>query len=139
MPDTDQFSDQQIIALTAWGENRGSGKQGMQSVINAIQNRLSSGVLWWGTSLRAICLRPFQFSSWNHNDPNRPKLLEVTTDDPQYCIALQLAAEALAGTLADIVGNADSYFSLSMPTPPKWAKNLIPTATIGGQVFFKTV
>jgi hypothetical protein len=39
----------QVLARTAWGENRGGGQVGLQSVINVIMNRAAHPG-WWGTT-----------------------------------------------------------------------------------------
>lgn len=139
MADTDSLSDQEIVARTAWGEARSLGRDGMQATINTLQNRVASGVHWWGTSLRSCALRPYQYSCWLAADPNRPKLLAVAETDPEFIIAIDLAADAIFGNLPDIVSGADSYYALSLPTPPKWSEGLKPVATIGNQVYFKTL
>lgn len=137
--DTAQFSDQEIIAKTAWGEARGIGHDGMQATLNTIQNRVASGVHWWGTSLRSCALHPYQYSCWLTSDPNRVKLLQVTESDPEYAIALSLAADAISGSLPDITGSSDSYFSTSMPHAPKWSEGLTARTRIGNQLYFSTV
>ena len=139
MSDTDAFTDQQIIALTAYGEARGLGSDGMQATINTIQNRVYSGIRWWGTGFREVCLKPWQYSCWNATDPNRPKLFQVTEDDPQYTIALQLAADGLSGQLDDLTNQADSYYDDRMPSMPLWADGLTPTFILKTQKYFKTV
>lgn len=137
--DTANLSDQEVLALTAWGEARGLGQDGMRATINTAQNRVASGISWWGTTLRAVCLYPLQYSCWNKNDPNRHKLLQVTESDPEYKIALQLAADALSGSLSDITGDADSYYALTLPKAPNWSEGLTPTFQLGSQLYFKTV
>lgn len=137
--DTVHLSDQDIIAKTAWGEARGLGREGMWATISTLQNRVSSGVSWWGNTLRSVCIHPWQYSCWNANDPNRPKLLSVTTDDPQYAIAMSLAADALDGSLADITGGGDSYYASSVSSIPKWADGLSPCFELGNQLYFRTV
>ena len=139
MSDTDQFSDQKIIALTAWGEARGLGQQGMQATICTGQNRLASGIRWWGTNLREIFLHPYQYSCWLTSDPNRSKLLSIDETDPQYVIAINLAAAAMGGNLNDNVSGADSYYASTLPEPPKWADGLTACVEIGDQLYFRTV
>jgi len=134
--EVDKFSDQEVLARTLWGENRGGGTKGMTSVANVIMNRVHSGITWWGNSVRSVCLKPYQFSCWLASDPNRAKLLSVTDEDPAYREALFLAAEAIAGTLPDITGGATSYFAISMPKPPHWSVGMTPTAEIAGQRFY---
>jgi len=137
--DTARLSDQEVIAKTAWGEARSLGSDGMQATINTGQNRVASGVHWWGTTLRSVFLYPYQYSCWLTGDPNRSKLLQVTESDPQYAIAMQLASAALSGSLPDITGGADSYYAISLPKPPKWAEGLSPCFEIGAHLYFRTV
>ena len=139
MGDKEQFTDRQIIALTGWGEARGLGSEGMQATINTIQNRLSSGVTWWGKTLRQICIQPWQYSCWNPTDPNRPKLLSVDETNPEYVIALGLADAAFNGQLSDISNQSDSYYDDRMPAMPAWARGLTPRFICGTQKYFKTV
>lgn len=137
--DTDQFDDRNIIARTLWGEARGEGEYGMQAVANVIKNRLSSGVRWWGHSLRTVCLARYQFSCWNAKDPNRPKLMAVTEDDPQFRIAIRLADQTLAGSLPDIVNGADSYVDSRMPDKPNWCRCRDPACIQGHHWFYRTI
>lgn len=134
---TDALDDRNIIARTIYGEARGEGEDGMQAVANVIQNRLASGIRWWGHTLRTICLARWQFSCWNATDPNRPKLLAVPQDDPQFRAALQLADQVLAGTLPDITNGATSYFAPAMGRkPPAWTNGVDPCRIIGKQWFY---
>lgn len=129
----------EVIARSAWGEARGLGHDGMQATINIGQNRVSSGVRWWGTTLKEVFLKPFQFSCWNLNDPNRPKLLSVTEADPQYQIALSLADAALCGQLPDLTDKADSYYDTRMPKAPAWSVGLLPVFRLGPHAYYQTV
>lgn len=133
------LSDREVVARTGWAEARGLGEQGMQATISVGQNRVLSGVRWWGTTLRQVFLRKWQFSCWNPKDPNRPKLLAVTEADPQYKIALGLADAAIDGRLPDISGGCDSYYDRRMPKAPLWARGLTPRYICGTQLYFKTV
>lgn len=137
MSDVQDMDEQDVLARTAWGEARGIGRDGMQATINVAQNRLASGVLWWGGSLRSICLYPYQFSCWNAKDPNRPKLLSVKPDDPQYTTALDLAAKAMAGELPDITCGATHYYVSTTRPKPDWAEGINTLAIIGPHWYFK--
>lgn len=110
----------QILARTAWGENRGGSQDGLQSVVNVIMNRVDHPG-WWGTSALSVCLAREQFSCWLPDDPNRAQLLAVTMSDPQFIMAMGLAKKALSPSgLADITDGADSYYAASDPSPPRW-------------------
>lgn len=137
-----------ILARTAWGENRGGGEIGMQSVMNSVLNRVRHGG-WWGNTIVGVCQHPWQYSCWNaDSDPNSDyqAMLAVTADDTNFAIALALAGRAIMGTLPDITEGADSYYAVSIP-PPNWvtgiaSENIPPaqfTVEIAGQRFYKTV
>jgi len=136
MSDTDQFSDQEIVAKTLWGESRGEGHDGQQAVANVIMNRANSP-RWWGNDARSVCLKPYQFSCWNENDPNRAKLMAITTDDSIYGQCLSIAGDALSGALSDLTLGSDSYCTLS--SSPNWSEGLSPVITIGNHKFYKTI
>ena len=139
MVDLSQFSDTQILAATAWGENRGGGIQGMTSVLNVIMNRAAEPS-WWGDSPRDVCLKPEQFDTWDSDDPNYPQLLAVlASPDAAMSIALGLATQALAGTLPDITNGSTMYYAASMTHQPYWAKGHTPTVEIAGQYFFSDI
>ena len=66
------------MALTVWGEARGEGLTGMAAVAWVIKNRADRGG-WWGSDIKSVCLKPWQFSCWNAADPNRQRLLELAS------------------------------------------------------------
>jgi N-acetylmuramoyl-L-alanine amidase len=120
-----------IGALCAWRENRGGGREGMQSVINVLCNRAARRA----SSVYVEAVRPYQFSSMTaRGDPNL--VLFPTNTDAQFAEALALMQQAAEGSLKDITGGATFYYAESMKTPPPWAARMIPTAEIKGQRFF---
>lgn len=125
------------LARNLWGEGRGTGKTGMWHIANVHVNRVKNPC-WWGHDMISVCLAPWQFSCRNPDDPNLPKLLAVTSDDPTFSIAIGLAAQACNGTLPDLTNGADSYYALSMSRPPLWAKKAVRTFSDGWHVFYRT-
>ena len=73
-----------------------------------------------------------QFSCWNPGDVNRAKLLAVTSADPWFSIAEGIAGAALSGGIPDETNGADSYYALSMETPPEWVKGATHTYSSDG-------
>ena len=134
----DLHDDVVVLALTCWGEARGGGIPGMQSVANVVMNRVNHP-RWWGTTIRTVCLCTGQFDCWNQNGPNYDKMIHLSLDNQNYLIALGVAYLAKTGVLPNITMNSDSYYALSMSTPPYWAA---PPAThvvdIAGQSFWRT-
>lgn len=139
-----------MLALTAWRENRGALTPGMTSVINVVMNRSYRD----NTTPYAECVKRLQFSSITA--PDNPELnLWPVDGDPQFVTALDLANQALAGTLADITGGATDYYAplsiqspmkirlpsgVVVPFPKGWNQAAVQyTSTIGSQVFFKEI
>ncbi|MGI4945123.1 MAG: cell wall hydrolase [Janthinobacterium lividum] len=135
------MSPAETAARTAWAENRGGGQTGMQSVLNAIGNRAGHPA-WWGDSVASVCTYSvraiYQFSCWSPRDPNYAELLAVTEDDADFALAMRLAAELVAGTLPDLTHGADSYYALSMRSPPTWRLKSRHTVNLAGQAFYVT-
>lgn len=123
------------VARTIWGEARSTGQTGMQAVANVIANR-ERNPRWWGQNWVDVCTARAQFSCWNLDDPNRPKLLSVTDQDPEFRIALDLAEQAIAETLPDLTSNADHYHALGVASP-SWARDSVPVYRDAWQVFYR--
>lgn len=144
------ISDEFVMALTMWRENRGGGLAGMQSVGNVVMNRAAAR----GTSPYQECVRPLQFSSLTAKGISELTLWPALTDTT-WQMALNLAAMAAAGTLTDITGGAEDYYAPAaistsatfqlpdgsvVPFPDQWnAQTVEYTATIAGQIFFKDI
>ncbi|MGE5476164.1 MAG: cell wall hydrolase [Bacteroidales bacterium] len=126
-------ADVDVVARTLWGEARGEGYDGMVAVANVIMNRARRGG-WWGNTPREVCQKPWQFSCWNPTDPNLMKLLQVDASNPQFAMALEIAAAALAGNLPDITNGATNYKVRGWPA--SWAASMTLVARIGNHDFY---
>ena len=139
MSATDQFDTPMIFSLTVWGEARGEGSTGQQAVCNVIMNRVKSGTTWWGDDPRSVCLKPFQFSCWNENDPNLPLMMKIGQNNGLVDITFDqiqtLAQMALEDNLPDVTNGATSYYAKGTPEPA-WAQGKQPCANIGHHLFF---
>ncbi|HUO37637.1 MAG TPA: cell wall hydrolase [Mycobacterium sp.] len=124
-----------VLARTVWGEARGEGQAGMEAVACVIRNRALNR-RWWGNDIPSVCKHPFQFSCWNANDPNLPKLQSVGPSDPAFATALSVARTAATGQLPDPTAGADSYFADSIPAP-SWASRAKFTRQIGHHRFYR--
>lgn len=133
---TDDPTD--IVARTLWGEARGCGASGMRHVANVIGNRVGHSS-WWGISFLTVCRQPWQFSCWNPDDENLPKLLAVTEADPDFRLAVRIAQAAVTRQLPDLTYGADSYYALAMRVPPFWAAKAVRTMADGWHAFYRTV
>lgn len=124
----------------------------MQSVINVIQNRCLQPKTFGdndiyaatGSVYHAVCLKAYQFSSFNLGDPNRAILLRLVQpgaydaqlpNDLSLRTADALVGQLMAGTLTEITGGSNYYFALSIK-PPIWAATMTYRTTIQGQAFY---
>lgn len=125
-----------VLARTLYGEARGENVRGMEAVAAVVMNRVARGG-WWGRTVETVCLKPWQFSCWNANDPNRQRVLEVTDADPAFRSCLRIARRAVAGALEDPTKGATHYHAIGML--PRWAEGHQPSARIGNHVFYNDV
>jgi hypothetical protein len=99
--------------------------------------RAKGGRFWWGNDIVTVCLKPWQFSCWNPSDPNRAKLDAVRPGNKVFDQCLRIAAEAVAGRLADSVNGATHYHVEGLAPP--WARGREPAAQVGKHVFYSDV
>jgi len=83
-----------ILAKTLWGEARGEGREGLIAVAWVIKNRADNPG-WWGKSIELVCLKPYQFSCWNADDPNAPYLRGRKLIPPREYMRCREAAVAV--------------------------------------------
>jgi spore germination cell wall hydrolase CwlJ-like protein len=141
------LGDLPIMALTAYGEARSQSVLGLVAVLCVLRNRLAAGR--WGMTLTDVALAYRQFSCWNDEDPNLPKLVALAAaigggqpkpDDPTLDVCLYLAERVIRGELRDPTGDALFYYAASMPKPPAWAAPpAIRTVVIGAHSFYRNV
>lgn len=150
------FTDVDILvaALTVHGEARGCTHKGRVAVAYSLVNR-AKAANWWGKgvapyadhSLAAVCLKPFQYSCWNANDPNY-RLLATLQAEYRKAIQDKTCRNALYAVLAaiderepDPTGGATHYLTKRLhmsPGAPAWAKR-DDYIEIGFHRFFKGV
>lgn len=139
--DNQFLKDQDILARTMWGEARGQGNAGMQAVASVVLNRLKTGR--YGSTVSQVCQKPYQFSVWNKNDPNRTLILAVNEENTEFRRAVSIASRAMRGTLPDNTGGADHYLNIPVTkrlrggTLPNWVDLKRKTAKIGAHTFLK--
>ena len=132
--------DAHWMALTMWGEARGSGEQGMRAVGHVIANRRAIGR--HGDFVTETVSEAWQFSCWNAGDPNRQAIDNVDRlprsgrDFRMWQAARRIAAEILAGRSEDPTGGALFYHADYVA--PRWSRGVAPVARIGDHLFFVT-
>lgn len=137
-PEIDKDID--IMARTIWGEARSEGEQGMKAVACVIMNRFNENI-WYSKykgehSIKAVCLKPKQFSCWNADDPNSKMCSSVNTNDKIFVEAIEIAKNAKNGKIKDITKGANHYFADYIKAP-KWVKDMKFCIKIGRHNFYK--
>ncbi len=141
-PPDSAASDVDVLARTIYGEARGELVAGQEAVACVILNRVRrardrGGRYWWGSSIDEVCRRPWQFSCWNTDDPNRSKIEAVGKDNKTFKTCLRVARRAVAGTLKDVTEGATHYHASSINPP--WATRRGPCAEIGNHLFYNDI
>lgn len=135
-----QLNNIDTLARTIFGEARAEAIEGMEAIACVVMNRLAvsnrKGKYWWGNNVVDICRKPYQFSCWNKNDPNLPRIISVTKTSGTFELCLAIAERAIAGKLKDKTGGATHYYNPKI-ADPKWDDGEHPTATIGRHVFYR--
>jgi len=126
-----------LFAMLLFGEARGEPFSGKVAVGSVVRNR-TLHPRWWGHNLREVILKPFQFSCFNFNDPNREKLLVPWKweDYPVYDECYEVAIGILENDLPDNTRRSDHYYSIDI-SPPRWARPECKTVQIGGFSFYR--
>lgn len=127
-----------LIALCVWREARGETADAKNAVAWSIRNRVTNP-RWWGHDYVGVILMPYQYSSFNRNDPNSTKF--PATNDPTWEDSMKAALAVYSNppTVPDGSIGADSYFDKSLDlNPPSWSKIAVKTADIGSFHFFNT-
>jgi len=136
------LGEREILALAIYGEARGESIEGKVAVASVIVNRLRRGG-WFGSTLREVILKPWQFSAFLENDPNRRLLEMIARNFSEYLGQYEalrqcwwVAVGFLDGWLSSNVGEATHYFATSMKSPPEWASGMALVARIGKHQFY---
>jgi N-acetylmuramoyl-L-alanine amidase len=128
-----ELSEVDLLALCEWREADDQGIDGMRGVGHVVMNRVQHPS-WWGTNLHEVILKPWQFSSFNHGDPNETRWPE--DDNVQWIEGLAIADAVLSGRDTDLTEGAANYYDVSID-PPDWAAQLVFTAQIGKLRFYR--
>lgn len=125
-----------VIRACVWAEARGEPALGKLAVLWVIHNRAVKR----DTSLKAEVLRPWQFSSFNENDPNREKLLTAHSEYLATWVVCDQICELFENKATiDPTGGATHYFAHNTVKPawgpphPEWEEHIV----IGAHTFGK--
>ncbi|CCQ72302.1 cell wall hydrolase [Magnetospira sp. QH-2] len=131
-----------ILARTLYGEARGEPPEGAEAVASVIMNRVLRGRrrrngYWWGETVEEVCQKPWQFSCWNEDDPNRDKIEKVGPGNPIFDRCLWVARRAVDRKLKDRTFGATHYHAMGID--PHWAFGREACALIGHHLFYNDV
>lgn len=129
-------TDLDTMARTVWGEARGEGDAGIAAVAWVIKNRAAKPG-WWGRTIKEVCLKKWQFSCWNADDPNSSKCAVLDESNDSFRHIRDICRAVIEGTIPDLTGGATHYHAKSVH--PSWAATALPCAVIGGHLFYKGV
>ena len=135
-------TDIDTLARTIYGEARGEytkpnvGLKALSAVGYVVLNRYLEKT-WYGSTIEDVCLKPFQFSCWNKQDPNREIILNVQKGDVLFDICAHVAHSVLFQELADPTYGANHYYSVTLKSSPAWARGRLALTQIGLHKFFK--
>lgn len=149
-------SDTDILvgALTIHGEARGCTQEGRTAIAHSILNR-ARAKSWWGKgvtghpdhSIAAVCLKPWQFSCWNADDPNSTLLHKLRDEyrkaiqDKSCRASLKALIDALDGFAFDHTNGSTHYLTTALHNTaraPEWSKRG-DYIEIGAHRFFRGI
>lgn len=138
MPTTaEQMYEFVLLALCNWREARGEPIEAKTAQAWTVRNRAMQSA-WWGKDWCSVILKPFQYSSFNRNDPNATKL--PTPEDSSWQDCLKVAEVVYTGIGVDPTGGATHYYDKSLDNhPPLWATDgsMVQTTDVGSFRFFR--
>ena len=124
-----------LLALCTWREARGEPYRGKLAVAWSIRNRVFHPS-WWGKTYPEVILKPFQYSSFNHNDPNAVQM--PLHDDTSFSECLAVCEDAYSGIGSDPTNDATHYHTASLTgdSLPEWARTATFKVQIGNHLFY---
>lgn len=125
-------TDIDILARTIYGEARGEPLLGKKAIACVIMNRYKARKWFSGATIAETCQKPWQFSCWNKNDPNREKLLKAS--DLELAEFKEIARRFVDGEDKDFLCGACHYHTTN--TMPNWAKGKKADFMIGHHLFY---
>jgi spore germination cell wall hydrolase CwlJ-like protein len=127
------LDDAHLLALCIYREARGESFLGKRGVGCVVRNRVDAHT-YFGHDYPSVILKPYQFSSFNANDPNTN--VWPADGDPVWIECLAEANDVLAGC-DDVSNGALFYFSPPLTAPPRAWGAVVATAHIGHLNFYK--
>jgi spore germination cell wall hydrolase CwlJ-like protein len=129
--DLSKISDLDVIAATICAEAGGEPFAGKVMVGEVIANRSINS----GTSPRAVCLAPKQFSCWNNRGTMELRM-QTMRKHPAWADCLKIA-ESICWPGYKPVSPVTHYYAFKKIAAPDWARRMEVVAVVGGHRFYK--
>lgn len=135
-----QLSDLATLQLVIWREARGEPFDGKRGVAHVVRNRTLVAAWWNGHiagSISRVVLQPYQFSSFNPNDPNSDKWPDDA--DPSFAECCAAAVPVYLNHDEDNTDGATYYYDASIDWPLAWGNQDLyeNTLNVGRLLFWK--
>jgi hypothetical protein len=137
--DPNDLSTEDLVIRTVYGEARGESYLGQLAVEEVIYNR-ANNPRWWGSNLREVILKPFQFSCWLENDVNRQILLHPKLHENAHYLNIKDLIEAYGFRQRygiSITDNCDHYLVSAIAHKVSWAPKASEVMSIGAHSFYR--
>jgi len=135
--------DLKYLTATVYGEARGESFEGRCAVAWTIINRVNAES-WYGRTIKDVCLKPWQYSCWNANDPNHSTLKEMIRDWPKPMEGNKVLHGCLLAVLSvlyemegDRTQGSTHYHVASIS--PHWIEGKMPVVAIGAHKFYNDI
>lgn len=138
------LADDQLGALTLFGEARGESREGKIAVGTVILERVDHRD-WDGKTVKEVCLMPYQFSCFLPADPNFKVLRQIAENwqaSIEHLGALIRCHDIFAGLMSGtiprdpIVAANHCTQYLTVDCDAAWEKKMRRVATIGRHEFY---
>lgn len=105
------MDDEDAAVRTVWGEARNQPFEGQVAVAFVIRNRATwNPPTWWGHTVQTVCLKPWQFSCHNPDDPNCKALADLSSNNLTYvAIESGVVRPVMAAAILDPTNGATHY------------------------------
>jgi N-acetylmuramoyl-L-alanine amidase len=130
-----RVTDLFYLSFVLWREARGETRAGKIALVFSIMNRVNNPK-WWGQDIPSVVTKKWQYSSLT--DPKDAQLVLYPLMDQSWLECMSAATAVYDKLVQNPVAGADSYYAVSMPAPPNWAKPDQFVAQIGNHRFYNT-
>lgn len=122
---TDNFktdSERVLMARMLYGEARNCSNTEKVAIAYTAVNRAHDKKAWNGKTVKEAILKPWQYSCFNNNDPNKKQLKNPEAYSPKaFYRCLNIAKGVLSGKIIDPAKATHYYNPNAVKTKPNWA------------------